>query len=92
MRPLSRLRKAHVAAVHRAVLQPHFRLYDLRHSALTRMAMAGVNLPTLRELAGHANIEMTMRYTRPTPEPMKRAIEKFEALSFGNARYHPQPS
>jgi len=56
------------------------------------MAMAGVNLPTLRELAGHANIEMTMRYTRPTPEPMKRAIEKFEALSFGNARYHPQPS
>jgi len=59
-------------------MKPIFRLYDLRHTALTRMAMAGVDLPTLRELAGHANIQMTMRYVHPTPEHKRAAIQKLE--------------
>jgi len=63
--PLGSVRKAHVAALKRAGLEPYFRLYDLRHTAPTRMAMAGVDLPTLRELAGHANIQMTMRCIQP---------------------------
>lgn len=85
-RPLQWLRKAHLTALQKAEIVLPFRLYDLRHTALTRMAMAGVDLPTLRELAGHANIQMTMRYIHPTPEHKKRAIEKFEALSIENGR------
>lgn len=42
------------------------------------MAMAGIDLPTLKELAGHSQIQMTMRYLHPTPEHKRRAIEKFE--------------
>jgi len=64
--PIESVRKSHEAAVLRAGIAPHFRLYDLRHTALTRMAMAGIDLSTLRELAGHANIQMTMRYLHPT--------------------------
>lgn len=79
-RPLGSVRKAHEAALLRAGITPHFRLYDLRHTALTRMAMAGIDLPTLRELAGHANIQMTMRYVHPTPEHKKAAVKKFEEL------------
>jgi integrase len=75
-RPQSSVRKAHEATFHRSRIKPHFRLYDLRHTALTRMAMAGVDLPTLRELAGHANIQMTMRYLHPTPEHKRAAIQK----------------
>jgi len=77
-RPLGSVRKAHEAALHRSGMKPIFRLYDLRHTALTRMAMAGVDLPTLRELAGHANIQMTMRYVHPTPEHKRAAIQKLE--------------
>jgi hypothetical protein len=42
------------------------------------MAMAGIDLPTLRELAGHANIQMTMRYLHPTPQHKVAAITKLE--------------
>ncbi len=80
-RPINWLRKAHVLALRKAGVHASFRLYDLRHTALTRMAMAGIDLPTLRELAGHSNIQMTMRYLHPTPEHRKTAIHKFEAFA-----------
>lgn len=79
--PVASVRKAHDAALRRSKIQPPFRLYDLRHTALTRMAMAGIDLPTLKELAGHSQIQMTMRYVHPTPEHKRRAIAKFEAAS-----------
>jgi len=80
-KPVLDVRKAHDAAVRRAKISPPFRLYDLRHTALTRMAMAGIDLPTLKELAGHSQIQMTMRYVHPTPEHKRRAIEKFEEFA-----------
>lgn len=64
-KPVKDVRRAHDAAVLRAKIHPPLRLYDLRHTALTRMAMAGIDLPTLKELAGHSQIQMTMRYVHP---------------------------
>ncbi len=80
-RPLQWLRMAHMTALRKADIANHFRLYDLRHTALTRMAMAGVDLPTLRELAGHASIQMTMRYIHPTPEHKIAAVQLLERFS-----------
>ena len=77
-KPVGEVRNAHNAAVKRAGIKPGFRLYDLRHTALTRMAMSGMDLPTLRELAGHSQIQMTMRYVHPTPEHKRRAVRQFE--------------
>jgi integrase len=77
-KPVHEVRKAHDAAVRRSGIHPHFRLYDLRHTALSRMAMAGIDLATLKELAGHSQIQMTMRYVHPTPEHKRRAVDKFE--------------
>ena len=79
------VRKAHDAAVRRAGIEPPLRLYDLRHTALTRMAMSGIDLPTLKELAGHSQIQMTMRYVHPTPEHKRRAIEKFAGFTSSRA-------
>ena len=78
--PVCRVNKSHEAALHRAGIRQTFRLYDLRHTALTRMAMAGIDLPTLKELAGHSQIQMTMRYVHPTPEHKRTAIMRFEAF------------
>jgi hypothetical protein len=36
----------------------------------------GVDLVTVEEILGHSSIEMTMRYAHPTPENMRRAVEK----------------
>ena len=80
-KPVTEVRKAHQAAVQRSAIQPPFRLYDLRHTALSRMAMAGIDLTTLKELAGHSQIQMTMRYVHPTPEHKRRAIVTFQRFT-----------
>lgn len=79
-RPVRSINHAHKAAVRRSGIDPPFRLYDLRHTALSRMAMAGIDLPTLKELAGHSQIQMTMRYVHPSPEHKRRVIETFEVF------------
>jgi integrase len=53
-----------------------FRIHDLRHTAATKMIEAGVDLVTVSKILGHSSIQMTMRYAHPTPENMKRAVDK----------------
>jgi len=64
-------------------LEFDFRLYDFRHTYGSRMAMAGVDLMTLKELMGHSSITLTQRYCHPTPEHKRRAIEKMEGFNAG---------
>jgi len=51
------------------------RIHDLRHTAASRMVEAGIDLPTVSKILGHASITTTMRYAHPTSENMKRAAE-----------------
>jgi integrase len=80
-RPLTTVRKAHADALEAAEIKPTFRLYDLRHTFGSRTAMAGVDLPTLKELMGHSDISTTMRYVHPTPEHKKEAVRKLEQFN-----------
>jgi integrase len=73
--------RGHELVFQRTALE-YFRIYDLRHTFGSRMAMGGVDLPTLKELMGHSTI--TMRYVHPTPEHKTAAIAKLE--SFNAAR------
>ena len=50
------------------------------------MIWGEVYLITTAEILGHADIKMTMRYAHPTPENMKRAVEKL-AETF-NQKFH----
>ena len=73
---------------HRRVLRDiklKFRLYDLRHTFGSRMVMAGVDLPTVKELMGHSTIAMTMKYVHPTPEHKIAAIEKLTSHNFSHS-------
>lgn len=80
-RPLTTIRKAHLDALRIAKIHPRFRLYDLRHTFGSRSAMAGVDLPTLKELMGHSDISTTMRYVHPTPEHKQEAVRKLERFN-----------
>jgi len=53
----------------------NFRFHDLRHTFGSRLGMAGVDLGTIQELMGHKDIKMTKRYSHPTPEHKKKAVE-----------------
>ncbi len=49
--------------------------HTLRHTFATRAVMAGVDIVTLKELLGHKTIQMTMRYSHPSPEHKKKAVD-----------------
>ncbi len=56
-----------------------FRFHDLRHTFASRLVMNGVDLVTVQELMGHKSLSMTKRYSHPTPDHKKHAVESLNA-------------
>lgn len=52
------------------------RLHDLRHTFASRLAMAGVDLLTVKELGGWKSLTMVQRYAHLSPSHRREAIER----------------
>ena len=58
-----------------------FVLYDLRHTFATRMVEAGVGLVALKDILGHENIRVTMRYVHLTQAHQDSAMAVYDKLN-----------
>ena len=55
-------------------------LYTLKHTAASRMIRAGVDIVTVCELLGHADIKTTMIYCHSSSETKREAVEKLSRI------------
>jgi len=53
-----------------------FHWHDTRHTAASRLVMAGVDLYTVKEILGHKTLAMTARYSHLSPGHQRQALER----------------
>ena len=58
-----------------------FRFHDLRHSFASHFAMRGGSLQDLKELLGHSDLKMTLRYAHLSTKHLRQSIERLEGLT-----------
>lgn len=78
-KPIGSFKTAFKAAIKRAGVE-RFTFHNLRHTFASNLVMSGVDLATVQELLGHKSILMTKRYSHPTPEHKKQAVEKLDII------------
>jgi len=73
-KPVGNFRKAFKNAVQRAGIHD-FRFHDCRHHAASIMVMGGLDLVTVKEILGHASLDMVLRYTHLSPRHRREAAK-----------------
>lgn len=75
--PPGEIRTAWLTAIRKSGII-HCRFHDLRHTFASYLVASGVDIVTVKELLGHADIKMTMRYAHSAPESKVKAVAGLE--------------
>jgi site-specific recombinase XerD len=52
--------------------------HNLRHTAITHLVQAGVDLATVQRVSGHKSIDMVIRYSHQNSNHIDAAMDKLE--------------
>jgi site-specific recombinase XerD len=73
------IEKAFRRVVHDAGMDPaRVVRHTLRHTAITHLVQAGVDLPTVKRISGHKTLAMVERYSHQNGEHIQMAMDKLE--------------
>jgi integrase len=56
----------------------HITRHTLRHTAITHLVQAGVDLPTVQRVSGHKTFEMVFRYSHQNQQHVQDALAKLD--------------
>jgi integrase len=74
------IRKAFRRVVSAAGLDPDIVVrHTLRHTAITHLVQAGVDLPTVQRISGHKTLAMVAKYSHQNGAHIQSAMDKLEA-------------
>lgn len=73
-KPYQDIKRSFATAVRRSKIHD-FKFHDLRHTFASHLIMAGIDLTTVKELLGHKDIKMTMRYAHLAPSHKVKAVD-----------------
>ena len=84
-KPYGDIKKSFATAMRKARIHD-FRFHDLRHTFASHLIMAGIDLTTVRELLGHKDIKMTLRYAHLAPSHKVRAVDVLDSTINGRKK------
>lgn len=77
---LKEIRKPFARVIEQAGLDPKLIVrHTLRHTVITHLVQAGVDLPTVKKISGHKTLIMVERYAHQNDEHIQGAFEKLRA-------------
>ena len=81
-KPYKDIKRSFNTAVRRAKIHD-FKFHDIRHTFASHLVMAGVDLTTVKELLGHKDIKMTLRYSHLAPAHKAKAVDLLDSTLKG---------
>jgi integrase len=82
---LATIRKAHRRVVKVAGLDPEVVVrHTFRHTAITHLVQAGVDLPTVQKISGHKTLAMVARYAHANGAHIDAAMDRLETQMANN--------
>ena len=52
--------------------------HTLRHTAITHLVQAGIDLPTVKRISGHKTLQMVERYSHQNGSHIQAAMDKLD--------------
>jgi integrase len=81
LKPYDNLKRSFATALSKSHILD-FRFHDLRHTFASQLIMKGVDLVTVKELLGHKDIKMTLRYSHLSHAHIKNAVNVLNKKSY----------